>query len=47
MSFIFILTSTYSSNDVQVKRSRSIAWIFAYRIKCDMPWRILCLPKSM
>jgi len=33
MSFSLILTSTWSSNDVQVKQSWSAAWIFAYWIK--------------
>jgi len=33
MSFALILTSTWSLNDVQVKRSWPAAWIFVYRIK--------------
>ena len=33
MSFALILTSTWSSNDVQVKRNWSVSWVFAYRIK--------------
>jgi len=33
MCFALILTSTRSSNDVQVKWSWAVAWIFAYRIK--------------
>jgi len=33
MSFAEAPTSTWLSNDVQVKRSWSVAWIFAYRIK--------------
>jgi len=32
-SFALILMSTWSSNNVQVKRSWSVAWIFVYRIK--------------
>jgi len=33
MRFALILISTRSSNDVQVKWSWAVAWIFAYRIK--------------
>jgi len=33
MSFPLILMSTRSSNDVQVKRSWPVAWIFANRIE--------------
>ena len=33
MRFALILTSTWLLNDVQVKWSWSVAWIFAYRIK--------------
>jgi len=38
MSHALILTSTWSSNDVQVKRSWPVAKIFAYRIKT---WHVL------
>jgi len=33
VNFALILTSTWSSNDVQVKRSWPVSWIFAYQIK--------------
>jgi len=33
MRFALILTSTWLLNDVQVKRSWPVAWIFVYRIK--------------
>jgi len=33
MRFSLILTSTWLLNDVQVKWSWSVAWIFAYRMK--------------
>jgi len=38
MRFTLILTSTWLLNDVQVKWSWSVAWIFAYRIKT---WHVL------
>jgi len=38
MSFALILTSTWSSNGVQMRRSWPVAWIFAYRIKT---WHVL------
>jgi len=33
VSFVLIQTSAWWSNDVRVKRSWPVAWIFAYRIK--------------
>jgi len=47
MSFALILTSTWSSNEFQVKWSWLVAWIFAYRIKTWHALARLGLPKSV
>jgi len=47
MSFALIVTSTWLSNNVQVKRSWSVARIFAYRIKTWHALARLGLRQSM